>query len=166
MKYRVDIEGQEHEVDIQITPGGSVSLALDGEPVDADVTPVPGGVNLRMNDGRIYDVAIGGRSEEMTVAAGPYRTMAHVESERARARKGGRGGKSKAENELRAPMPGRIVRVLVSAGEEVEANQSLAVIEAMKMENELRAKGPAKVASIEVSEGQNVEGNAVLVRFA
>lgn len=164
MKYRVTIDGQQREVDVQMTPTGGVSVALDGEPVDADVVPVPEGVNLRL-DGKIYDVAIGGRAEELTIASGAHRTVASVESERARARKRSRGSAGRADNELRAPMPGRIVKVLVAPGQAVEANEPLVVIEAMKMENELRATGPATVASVEVTEGQNVEGNSLLVRF-
>ncbi|MFW5920635.1 MAG: biotin/lipoyl-containing protein [Polyangiales bacterium] len=164
MKYRVTIDGQEREIDVQVTSGGRVSVALDGEPVDADVEQVPGGVSVRLG-GKVYDVTVGGRAEEMTVTAGRHRTVASVESERLRARKKARGGGSKADKEIRAPMPGRIVKVLVSPGDEVDAGQPVVVIEAMKMENELRATGAAKVASVEVTEGQNVEGNVLLVTF-
>lgn len=163
MKYRVTLDGQEREVDVQITPGGAVSVALDGEAVDADVTRVPGGVSLRLN-GKVYDVLVGGKPEAMQLAAGALRATASVESERARARKKKKGGGS-SEKEIRAPMPGRIVKVLVKTGDEVEPDAPLVVIEAMKMENELRAEAAAKIASVEVSEGQNVEGNALLVRF-
>jgi biotin carboxyl carrier protein len=61
-----------------------------------------------------------------------------------------------------APMPGKIVHVLVGAGEPVSARQPLIVIEAMKMENELRAAGIGTVAEILVSEGQSVEAGALL----
>lgn len=164
MKYRVSLGGQEREVDVQMTPGGAVSVSLDGEPVDADIVPVPGGVSLRM-DGRMYDVTVGGSPEQLSVTAGAYRGIASVESERMRARKRARGGLSKADKELRAPMPGRIKKVLVSAGESVEPDQPMVVIEAMKMENELRADGNATVATVEATEGQNVEGNALLLTF-
>jgi pyruvate carboxylase subunit B len=164
MKYRVSLGGQERELDVQMTPGGAVSVSLDGEPVDADIVPVPGGVSLRM-DGRMYDVTVGGSPEQLSVTAGAYRGIASVESERMRARKRARGGLSKADKELRAPMPGRIKKVLVSAGESVEPDQPMVVIEAMKMENELRADGNATVATVEATEGQNVEGNALLLTF-
>jgi biotin carboxyl carrier protein len=63
---------------------------------------------------------------------------------------------------LVAPMPGKIVRVLVRTGEAVLARQPLIVIEAMKMENELRAAGLGTVAEILVKEGQSVEAGALL----
>jgi len=61
-----------------------------------------------------------------------------------------------------APMPGKIVRVLVRTGEAVRARQPLVVIEAMKMENELRAAGSGTVAEIQVTDGQSVEAGALL----
>jgi biotin carboxyl carrier protein len=62
-----------------------------------------------------------------------------------------------------APMPGRIVKVLVKAGDRVARGQGLVVVEAMKMENELRAPREGTVAAVRVSEGMSVEASAVLV---
>jgi biotin carboxyl carrier protein len=61
-----------------------------------------------------------------------------------------------------APMPGKIVRVLVRTGEAVQARQPLIVIEAMKMENELRAAAAGTVTDIQVRDGQSVEAGALL----
>ncbi|MEM1413752.1 MAG: biotin/lipoyl-containing protein [Myxococcota bacterium] len=163
MKYRVTIDGEERDVDVQITEGGSVTVSLDGSPVDVDVTRVPGGVSMRL-DGKVWDVHVGGPSDKMTVAANVHRTTARVESERQRARKA-RGAGAAAAKELRAPMPGRIVEVFVEAGQAIEAGAPLIVIEAMKMQNELRAETAGTVAGVEVAAGQNVEGNALLLRF-
>ncbi len=63
---------------------------------------------------------------------------------------------------LVAPMPGKIVRVLVQTGETVRARQPVVVIEAMKMENELRALGDGTVSEIHVRDGQSVEAGALL----
>jgi biotin carboxyl carrier protein len=60
-------------------------------------------------------------------------------------------------------MPGKIVRVLVAAGETVHARQPLVVVEAMKMENELRAGRDGTVAKIHVKEGASVDAGAPLV---
>lgn len=165
MKYRVTIEGETREVDVHVTPEGNVSVAVDGQQRDADVVRVPGGISLRLG-ARVFDIAVGGKPEDRNVAAGVRRTVAQVESERQRARNRRKGGASgPSDKEMRAPMPGRIVRVMVKAGDEVEANAPVVVMEAMKMENELRSTGPGKVATVHVNEGQNVEGNALLVTF-
>ena len=60
-------------------------------------------------------------------------------------------------------MPGRVVKVLVKAGDRVTARQGLVVVEAMKMENELRAPGDAIVRDVRASEGASVEAGTVLV---
>ena len=70
-----------------------------------------------------------------------------------------------AAKEIRAPMPGRVVKVLVDKGQDVAAQAPIIVMEAMKMENELRATTAGKVADIRVKAGDNVEGGAVLVQF-
>jgi biotin carboxyl carrier protein len=62
-------------------------------------------------------------------------------------------------------MPGRVVRVLVAAGDEVIARQGLVVVEAMKMENELTASRAGRVAEVAVVEGQSVEAGRLLVRL-
>ena len=62
-----------------------------------------------------------------------------------------------------APMPGRVVKVLVTSGDIVAARQPLVIVEAMKMENELRAPRAGTVADVRVSEGQSVEAHAVVV---
>ena len=68
-------------------------------------------------------------------------------------------------HDLLAPMPGLIVRVEVVEGQEVDAGDSLVVMEAMKMENELRAEAPGRVLAIQVGPGQAVERDAVLLQI-
>lgn len=67
------------------------------------------------------------------------------------------------EQRVVAPMPGRVVRVLVTAGDEVDVGQGLVVVEAMKMENELTAPKAGRVTDIQVAEGASVEAGRVLV---
>lgn len=163
MKYQVVIEGVEHEVVVQHVPGGGVVVTVDGAPWEGDVHPVPGGVSLRKGD-QVLDVLVGGTGDRMDLAAGPLRTSARVESLRGGRKK--RGAAASDASELRAPMPGRIVEVLVENGAQVEPGTPLVVIEAMKMENELRAERAGEIASVEVKPGQDVEANALLLRFA
>ncbi len=77
-------------------------------------------------------------------------------------RRGGPAADGAGPQRLTAPMPGKVVRVLVAPGDAVEAGQGLVVVEAMKMENELRAAKAGRVASVSVAEGQSVDAGAVL----
>ena len=63
---------------------------------------------------------------------------------------------------LTAPMPGKVVRVLVAPGDQVEARQPLVVVEAMKMENELAAPRAGTVTEVPVTEGMSVEAGRLL----
>ena len=162
MKYRVTIDGREREVDVTFTPSGAAEVTLDGKRIEVDARRVGGAVSLRIGD-RVHDVLSSG-DNEVQIAAGSARTIATITSERALAKRSGASAKN--TKELRAPMPGRVVRVLVKAGDAVSAGQALVVIEAMKMENELRASAAATIAEVHVAEGASVEGRALLVTFA
>ena len=72
-------------------------------------------------------------------------------------------GAAHGEQKIVAPMPGRVVRVLVAPGDEVEARQPIVVVEAMKMENELRSPKAGRVKDVAVTAGASVEAGRVLV---
>ncbi len=73
------------------------------------------------------------------------------------------GGGAHGEQRVVAPMPGRVVRVLVNAGDDVEARQPVVVVEAMKMENELRSPKTGRVKDVAVATGASVEAGRVLM---
>ncbi|MEZ4870927.1 MAG: biotin/lipoyl-containing protein [Bdellovibrionales bacterium] len=70
-----------------------------------------------------------------------------------------------AGDNLNAGMPGKIIKILVKVGQEVEEGDPILIMEAMKMENEMRAEKSCKVKSINVKEGQTVESGAELIVF-
>ncbi|MBK8170626.1 MAG: hypothetical protein IPK60_09820 [Sandaracinaceae bacterium] len=164
MKYRVTLDGKEREVDVSIAPGGSVHVSLDGKAIEVDVVRVDGGINLRI-DGHVYDIAAGGKAEALNVASRENRSVATVQSERTRSQKRDGAGAGSGAREVRTPMPGRVVKILVNVGDDVPAKSPVIVVEAMKMENELRTATGGIVESIHVKAGDTVEGNALLIRF-
>lgn len=80
-----------------------------------------------------------------------------------RSRESGVDGGQEGPHRVTAPMPGKVVRVLVKAGDTVQTRQGLVVVEAMKMENELRAERDGRVREVLVSEGQSVDAGAPLM---
>ena len=149
---------------------GKVKFLLNGEPGEADWARSAPGIYSLLIDGRSYRVRVfSGRDSgsnatpsQVNIAGRTYR----VEIRDPRRRRylsteaGGRG-----PQEIYAPMPGRIVRLLVSENQGVRQNQGLLVIEAMKMQNELKAPRSGRVERIYVSEGAGVETGAKLVRL-
>lgn len=163
MRYRVQAGAFSHQVDVLVTHEGEVRVSVDDEPVEADVYRVPDGMHIRIG-GRGYDIAASGPMEATQVAFGARRALAAVDAGRRKA--GGRdrniGG---AQSEVRAPMPGRVVKVLVEPGQAVQPGQACVVVEAMKMENELTAPRAGTIESLHVEVGASVEPNALLVRL-
>jgi biotin carboxyl carrier protein len=80
-----------------------------------------------------------------------------------RQKKDGPAAHTAGPQRIMAPMPGKVVRVLVKPGDDVKARQGLVVVEAMKMENELRAARDGRVRDVTVAEGQSVDAGAVLL---
>jgi biotin carboxyl carrier protein len=114
-------------------------------------------LSAQVNDDgvRSYQVRERGTSQE-------WMELRFDRGEGAIASSGAQSGKKKGTR-VRAQMPGKIIRVLVKAGDEVTKNQSLLVMEAMKMENEIRAAADGRVKSLNVQEGQAVESGADLL---
>ena len=166
MQYFVELAGREHKVEVARRPDGLWSVRVgERELVVSEVSFGPRACMLNV-DGRVLDMTLEGSAPQLGVVASGLRSYVKVESERQRmaARASGPAGGAK-QREVRSPMPGRIVKVLVSPGDEVAAGQALVVVEAMKMENDVRAKSDGRVARVHVSAGATVEGNAVLVSF-
>lgn len=129
-------------------------VRIDGQPVepaDADIVETEPGV---------YSVLIAGRSHEARVtgdeiAIGGRRFHFEIDDPRAWKRSARAAGLHERAS-IAAAMPGKIVRVLVAAGDEVVAGQGILVIEAMKMQNELKSPRDGRVTAIEVRENDSV----------
>ena len=103
------------------------------------------------------------RNGAMTVRVAGLDHKVVVNGSRKLVSAGEAGGGTAGVSRLRAPMPGKVVRILVAPGDVVEARQPLVVVEAMKMENELAAEGAGTVTEVAVGEGASVESGRLLV---
>ena len=165
MRYVIGIEGREYEVTLEGSAVRVGDMEADARIADVEGTPV----RLVTIGDRVHAVvATRGQSRgRYTIRLGGFRIEVEALDERTRAIRqlAGAAAKSAGPAPLTAPMPGLVVRVLVTPGDRVQAGQSVVVIEAMKMENELRAPGPAVVRGIAVRAGSAVEKGALLVEF-
>jgi biotin carboxyl carrier protein len=144
-RYIVLIDGTRHEVSAERVGELGVSVILGDAATSRVLQVAPGparGELLVSLDGRSVPVIVNGRSRR----AG-------------RADDRGRAG----AQSVAAPMPGRVVRVLVKPGDHVQARQGVVVVEAMKMENELRSPKTGVVRDVTVVAGTSVEAGRVLV---
>lgn len=153
-------------VDVSELPSGALDVVIDGKRAEVDVVAIGGQLSIRI-DGQMVDLTVEGSPPEVGCVASGHRSYVRVESERSRAADAAKRGKGGAlEKVIKAPMPGRIVKILVKAGDEIAVGQPLLVIEAMKMENEVRAKSACAIGEVHVAEGTAVEANAKLISIA
>jgi biotin carboxyl carrier protein len=140
--WHVTLDGKPLAVDaVEIAPN-TISILLDGRSFEISVTPTPDG-KLKLQTG----------AQEFT-----------AEVIDPRAWSGRRHGSVEAEGrqQILAPMPGKVVRLLVREGDHVEAGQGLLVVEAMKMQNEIRSPKGGTVERVLAQEGQPVNAGEVL----
>jgi biotin carboxyl carrier protein len=140
--WRVKLDGRPFAVDaVEIAPN-TLSILLDGQSFEINVTPSPDG-KLKLQTGSREFIA-----EVIDPRAWSGRRHGSVEAE--------------GRQQIVAPMPGKVVRLLVREGDRVEAGQGLLVVEAMKMQNEIRSPKNGAVERILVKEGQPVNAGDVL----
>ena len=164
MKLTAEIEGQSHELNVR-QEGSRVTAEVDGRAYELEARAVQAGVYLLVAGGRVYECRVDHpekkrEAAEVTVGGRAYAvTLADTKRLRSEA---AAGGHAHGASEIVAPMPGKVVRVLVEAGAEVEAGAGVVVVEAMKMQNEMKSPKAGRVASLKVSEGATVNAGDVL----
>ena len=143
--------------------GSGYRLRTDGDWMRVDLTAANAFVHsLTFEDGRqarlghrrtgnVHEVSFGNRTVHVEI---------HDPLAMKRARREDAGGGS---GQVRAIMPGRIVRILIAEGQEVRKGGGLLILEAMKMENEIPAPCDGRVVKLHVEEGQTVENGALLI---
>ena len=162
MKFDVRIGRLTRQIELQRTgPNQFAVVPDDGAQIDA-VEVAPNTYSILVN-GRAFEAIVIPAAEGVLVRCAGREFHAIVSDPRVW--RGNRGTLFSAEGkqQVTAPMPGKVVRILVSAGETVEANQGLVVVEAMKMQNEIRAPKAGTIDRIFISEGQAVAAGDPLV---
>ena len=168
MTFEIELGGRVRTVAVDAlgaagTEGGTFRVTIDGEPVDVEARSTELGLSLVFADRRQLDVALAETSGGQWLAQLPWVSVDAVVDGRRRPRGGAGAAAADGVQQVVAPMPGRIVRILVRPGDNVEARQGLVVVEAMKMENELRASKAGRVKDVGVSEGESVEAGRLLI---
>jgi biotin carboxyl carrier protein len=142
--FAISVDGHLYHADVARIDAQTLSLLVDTVwPVDTVIVPDPASGHLTVTvAGTPVPVSLNGRrrgrrDDAAQAGGGPHR--------------------------LSAPMPGKVVRVLVKPGDAVTARQPVVVVEAMKMENELRAGRDGTVAEVHAREGESVDAGALLV---
>ena len=140
--YTVGVDGHEFIVDGRRTGRNNYSLLIDNRSFEVDVDTIDDDYHVLL-DGRTYHINM---SDERQNRVGSRQS----------------GIEASGRQEVKIPMPGKVVTVLVNEGDTVAKGQGLVIVEAMKMENEVRASGDGEVKEIRVKAGESVESGQVL----
>ncbi len=141
-------DGDRHVLRSGFTPGMPVwSGSIDGAAVAMHVRTIPNGFELAYRGSEV-------------------KALVYTEREARYARLMPAKKLSGSEKSIRCPMPGLVVSIAVTEGQEVKAGETLAVVEAMKMQNILRAERDGVIAKIRVKPGDSVAVDAVIMEFA
>lgn len=155
MKIEVELDGNVHTAEISRT-GRSVHYIIDGVGGEADAAEVAAGIFSILIDGRSFEARAERLGDGLRIRIGEREFAATVRDPRKWRRNHHAAAASEHRHNVVAPMPGRVVRVLVAAGDAVKAGQGIAVVEAMKMQNEIRSAKAGKIERLFVKEGQPV----------
>jgi biotin carboxyl carrier protein len=164
MKLHAEIAGDKHAVDLRLE-GSRVSAQIDGRSYELDVHESGGGSHFLIADGQVFDIRVDGRPEsgnpvDVFVGANHY-SVTLTDPKRLRGATA-TGPHADGVARIIAPMPGKVVRVLVSAGDRVETGDGIIVVEAMKMQNEMKSPKAGTVVALNAEVGATVNGGDVL----
>jgi biotin carboxyl carrier protein len=161
MIYEVTIAEKVYRVELVRTEQ-EWKCKLDGRELPLDVVSAQDGMLSLLLQGKSYEVKQETVGTESNVVVGQERFSASVRDPRSYRSRRRSGASEQGVMKIKAPMPGKVVRILAPAGAQVEIGQSVVVIEAMKMQNELKAPKTGVVKKISVAEGAAVEAGQAL----
>jgi biotin carboxyl carrier protein len=162
MKMEIHISGETRTVELERNAGGW-RATIDDQSAAADVVEIAPNTISVLLAGQSHEICVTPSPDgKLTLQTGTQEFSAEVIDPRTWS--GRRHGSVEAEGrqQILAPMPGKVVRVLVKAGDNVEAGQGLLVVEAMKMQNEIRSPKSGTVERVVAAEGQAVNAGEVL----
>lgn len=162
MKYVTTIEGKEYEIEIVDERHVRIGDRLLGVNFES-VSGQP--VYSLILDGKSFESYVYQGDEDWQVLLRGHLFQVKVEDEREKRLKAAAGGgvAEGGEFKLKAPMPGLVVSIPVSEGQEITKGQVLVILESMKMQNELKAPRDGKVDRIRVKAGETVEQKQTLL---
>lgn len=140
---------------------------VPGSEVHCEFFRCDGGIYVRIEGKNHAARILKSENGSLVVAVGgiPISLRLITDRDRLLARMGHSGGSGSQKSDLKSPMPGMVLKILVKAGDGVSKGDPLMILESMKMENVLKAAHNGIVADISVQEGTSVEKNQLLLRF-
>jgi biotin carboxyl carrier protein len=163
MKLKAEVAGYHHELSIR-REGTRLAAEIDERRYALEARETGAGIYLLIADGRVYECRVDRERSRFNVRIGNHvYSVALADPKRLRGAQGSGAHDDGGSAQVVAPMPGKVVRVLVPVGAQVEAGDGLVVVEAMKMQNEMKSPKVGTVTAIHAEVGATVNAGDVLV---
>jgi biotin carboxyl carrier protein len=160
MNYTVIVSGETVEVEFKRTQTG-IEATIGDRTYVLEASTAEAGVYWFNWNGQSMEVFVWPNGSVYSVAVGSHSIAVEILDDRAKLKRTAQHRQSGAA-EIRAPMPGKIVRVLVGEDANVEPNQGIVVMEAMKMQNEIKSPSRGKIQKLAVTEGETVRSGDLI----
>jgi biotin carboxyl carrier protein len=164
MKLNAEIAGEKVALEVR-REGERVFAEVGGRRYEVEARALGEGEYLLLCEGRVYECRVGAAADgrgALSVAVGAREyAVTLTDTKHLRGARVG-GGHDAGRAQVTAPMPGKVVRVLVERGQEIEAGDGVVVVEAMKMQNELKSPKSGRVAELRAETGATVNAGDVL----
>jgi biotin carboxyl carrier protein len=164
MKFEILVNGARRSITFAQSKDAPsrVTAVIDGRTVEADAAKISPGLYSILLNGRSLEAAVDETAGRLLVHVAGREFQMEIADPRSWRRRHGGNIELEGRQKVVAPMPGKIVSVLVAPGQKVEAGQGLLVIEAMKMQNEIRSPKSGTVEKLPAKEGQAVSAGEIV----
>jgi biotin carboxyl carrier protein len=163
MVYNVTIDGTVYRLDLELDrAAGRWRCLVDGDEAQMDAVLAQADVLSLLIEGKAYQIRREQLASDLRIWVGDQSYTAEMRDPRSLRGRKARADAGKGPRQVVAPMPGKVVRFLVSENATVEAGQGVVVVEAMKMQNEIKSPKTGIVRKLVVSEGAAVNAGDVL----
>ena len=162
MKYEIHIAAKTRTVELN-RDGARWQIALDGAPTGADAIEIAPGIFSILLNGESHEIRVAPNADgPLTIQDGPNEFKAEVSDPRSWRGRKQDAAEVEGRQKIVAPMPGKVIRLLVKPGDKVEAGQGILVVEAMKMQNEVKSPKSGTVEKLLAKESQPVNAGDIL----
>ncbi len=164
--YEIELKNRTIQAEILDWQDDLVKVSIEGKIYNLDIRKVEPGIYSLIHNGKSFEMEITGgkeHNEYVVQTDGRVWSAQIIDAEVRFQRNRNKGSIENGTHHISSPMPGKVVKILVSPGEEVKEGQTLIIISAMKMESEYKAPKDTRIKEILVKQDDTIDGNQTLI---
>ena len=155
------------DIELVSKEGNKVALTIDGRRYDVDIVMTENGVCSILHNGKSYNAELirADKSKKYKVNTHFSSFDIDIIDSQAKYLRTRKKDEESQNDKISSPMPGKVVKIMVSVGDEVKAGDTVVVIEAMKMKSNYKVNSNCRIKEILIKEGDTINGDQVLIKL-